>query len=491
MRSCGMCPCGGIRAANSAHGEPDMSTIRFKRSPAVASLALLLSVLEGDASAFEIQTHRLINITATTESAALQSFLVNHVGMVRGINEPLNEKAVWIWIELGGMAEDRFDGNEFFGGLTRAARHFHTPRLPWDRSGLDIQGFPRFESSVRWAQLPDQGVTGRAAWTDARTAFFKAATGTSDSGRQAAYAEAFQFVGQLMHLVADLAQPAHTRNDSHPLGDDFEKFMASTPNQSLITGFKTFDASILQVPTNDAVARIPVARIWDTDRYDGSNPPDESSSATFGLAEFSSANFFSPDTISHTAYADPVLPLPGLNLLDLASIERYLTGENRPYRGKSGFGVRVEHMVAEGTFFRFLPPFVHNVVLDDLVFQTYAGHLLPRAIGYSAGLLEYFFRGRIEIAPPTRFAYGLAAYQPGNAGAFTRLRFRVRNATPNEAAGAGEMRAVVQYRTPVSGANLIDDPLAEISSQRVVAVSRPLTGVALTDTFLEVGFDFG
>ena len=115
----------------------------------------------------------------------------------------------------------------FAGGLTRSARHFHTPRLPWDRSGLDIPLLPRFESSVRWAQLPDQGYTGRAAWKDARTAFFDAATGTSDSGRQQSYADTFRIVGQLMHLVADLAQPAHTRNDSHILGDDFETFMAS------------------------------------------------------------------------------------------------------------------------------------------------------------------------------------------------------------------------------------------------------------------------
>ena len=147
-------------------------------------------------------------------------------------------------------------------------------------------------------------------------------------------------------------------------------------------------------------------------------------------------------------------------------------------------------MVAEGIFFRFLPPFVHNVVLDDLVFQNYAAHLLPRAIGYSAGLLDYFFRGRIEIAPPARFAYGLAAYQPGNAGTFTKLRFKVRNATPNEATGSGEMIAVAQYRTALTGANLIDDPNASISSQLFFAVSKPLTAVALTDAFQEFTFDF-
>ncbi len=129
-------------------------------------------------------------------------------------------------------------------------------------------------------------------------------------------------------------------------------------------------------------------------------------------------------------------------------------------------------------------------MLDDLVFQNYAAHLLPRAIGYSAGLLDYFFRGRIEIAPPARFAYGLSAYQPGNAGTFTKLRFKVRNATPNEATGSGQMIAVAQYRRALTGANLIDDPNAEISSQLFFAVSQPLTGVTLTESFQEFIFDF-
>jgi hypothetical protein len=130
-------------------------------------------------------------------------------------------------------------------------------------------------------------------------------------------------------------------------------------------------------------------------------------------------------------------------------------------------------------------------VLDDLVFQNYAAHLLPRAIGYAAGLLDYFFRGRIEIAPPARFAYGLAAYQPGNAGAFSKLRFKVRNATPNEATGSGQLIAVAQYRRALGGADLIDNPHAEISSQRFFAVSEPLTAVALTESFQEFTFDFG
>src|SRR5262249_33336524 len=186
--------------------------------------------------------------------------------------------------------EDEFRNVELLGGLMRSPQHFHTPLLPWDRSGLDLPLLPRFESSIRWAQSPDQGFTGRSAWKDARAALSRAATGNTEEGRQQAYADTFRILGQLMHLVVDMASVAHTRNDSHLPGDDFETFMAVRTNESLITGFKGFDPRILQAPTGDPVAMIPVARIWDTDRYDGTNPPGETGSAGFGLAEISSAN---------------------------------------------------------------------------------------------------------------------------------------------------------------------------------------------------------
>jgi hypothetical protein len=52
------------------------------------------------------------------------------------------------------------------------------------------------------------------------------------------------------------------------------------------------------------------------------------------------------------------------------------------------------------------------------------------------------------------------------------------------------MIAVAQYRRALTGANLIDDPNGEISSQLFFAVSQPLTAVALTESFQEFTFDF-
>ena len=50
------------------------------------------------------------------------------------------------------------------------------------------------------------------------------------------------------------------------------------------------------VPIPDEIAKVPVARLWDTDRYDGTNP-DVTLSTTIGLAEYTNANFFSDNTI--------------------------------------------------------------------------------------------------------------------------------------------------------------------------------------------------
>jgi hypothetical protein len=73
---------------------------------------------------------------------------------------------------------------------------------------------------------------------------------------------------------------------------------------------------------------------------------------------------------------------------------------NRRYWRKTGPGVEVQHLatVSRLEFFRKLlgegPPVAGG--LDPVVHGEYARHLVPRAVGYSAGLLNYFFRGRLQ-----------------------------------------------------------------------------------------------
>src|SRR5512144_2384452 len=122
----------------------------------VAIVSFVLSVAPC-ASAFETSTHRLLNEEAVARSLTFGEYLARDLHFVRGVLEPLNGRTVVNWIGDGGIAEDQLLGLETLGGLTRSARHFHTPLLSWDQSGLNLPPLPRFESSVRWAQS-DQGI---------------------------------------------------------------------------------------------------------------------------------------------------------------------------------------------------------------------------------------------------------------------------------------------------------------------------------------------
>jgi Tol biopolymer transport system component len=69
-------------------------------------------------------------------------------------------------------------------------------------------------------------------------------------------------------------------------------------------------------------------------------------------------------------------------------------------------------------------PLVFNrtFVIDDECAREYANNLLPRAIGYSAALLDYFFRGRMEIKNPF--------VNIGSDLTVTGIEFEVKNITP-------------------------------------------------------------
>ena len=87
---------------------------------------------------------------------------------------------------------------------------------------------------------------------------------------------------------------------------------------------------------------------------------------------------------------------------------------------------------------------VFSKVLDDKVYEEYASKLLPRAVGYSGGVLKYFFRGNIEITLPDSGVYA----QTGNPDdGFTEVKLNARNITPNdEEMKDGTIELVVKYK---------------------------------------------
>ncbi|MBI3455804.1 MAG: hypothetical protein HY002_08450 [Candidatus Rokubacteria bacterium] len=396
--------------------------------------------------------------------STFDSYLRQQLGFAGGLEQVFQNRAAREWVRRGGAAEDEFLGNEILGAALRSINHFHNPRLTWDRAGLDAVSLcPPFilrgEASVRWAQDPDQGISGRAAWGDARQSFYEALTGplkTGDTGRDAAFARTFQILGQQMHLLADLAVPAHTRNDAHcPFPDGFEHWAARNP--ALVAGViagppvqpdKAIFAVGVPIP-NEEIARVPVARLWDSDQYDAN--PDITRSPTIGLAEYTNANFFS----DHTIFSEN-LPFPARTsvALRLQPEEAPGTGgELRRYFEKVADGeAPIDHLAVPGALYSYLPDALkdQNIGLDAKVFADYAAKLLPRAVAYSAGLLDYFFRGRLE-----------GQVEVGTDG-ITRLR--VVNRTPDEWMPTGTLAlyydAADGSRRPLLAPTLLPAPLA-------------------------------
>ena len=378
---------------------------------AVKVLTMAFFCIGSDAWAFDVETHGNLNRRAA-ELSAVDNSLKTRLGLVDGLVHRVNGEQVREWIRKGGAAEDEFLGSEKLGALFRSRHHFHNPLLPWDQAGLNSTSVcPPFvlrgEASVSWAQNRDQGVSGKAAWGDARDAFYNALTRASKSGedgRDRHWADTFRILGQQAHLVADLAVPAHTRNDQHcPEPDGFEDWAARNRElaQGLIAAPLTkLDVSIFKVgaPIADPIARAPIARLWDTDRYTPElNNPDVTLNPPIGLAEYTNANFFSDDTVF-----SPSLPFPAVTSVDLKPQPEEAPrtgGERRRYFTKDRHGQKIDHLAVPSALYRFLSDALRDrkAGLDDKVFHDYANHLLPRAVGYSAALLDYFFRGALTV----------------------------------------------------------------------------------------------
>ncbi|HYC92442.1 MAG TPA: hypothetical protein VEO54_24765 [Thermoanaerobaculia bacterium] len=70
--------------------------------------------------------------------------------------------------------------------------------------------------------------------------------------------------------------------------------------------------------------------------------------------------------------------------------------------------------------------------------------LMPRAIGYSAGIVNHFLRGKLEISKPQTGPYAVADQAAGEG--FKKVRATVKNVTPNEALQEGSIRAIMKFR---------------------------------------------
>jgi hypothetical protein len=376
-----------------------MRTYRRSRIFPVAVLAILAST---PLSGLNVEAHRLINRRAAETLASFNDVLRYGAGFSHGRETRLRGRTILEWLEEGGVREDDW---------LRFLRHFHDPLKSWETAGLDL-GISRHQSSIRWMQDLHQGglsTGGFASWSDARRLYYEALVEPDSTQREALWAHLFLALGQVMHLVVDASVPEHTRNDPHPFGgftssSSYEYWVSaqhSTPELTatfmarFLSSPISFIPDILQVPvpSSEEIARVPVARLIDADRYDGGNPGvDPRAPVSAGLAEIANANFYSENRF-HGAYPSPTdSGLIRVNLNTPAGrVRRYFS---RPAgRGLLPANPLRAECVSE-EYGTEAPPYP---CVDGAVWSQVAAHMLPRAVGYASGVLDYFFRGSLAV----------------------------------------------------------------------------------------------
>ncbi len=160
------------------------------------------------------------------------------LGYTSGLSEKLkwNNKtqSVLLWLQEGALLEDAGNIVDLGLGRARSYNHFHNPLKPWDSAGLNDyyivpNPYPPFipitysmsgESALLWAQDQEYQkkytkLEGDQTWQATRNYFYTALTGKTDTERQENFARTFKGLGHQMHLIQDMAVPAHVRNDAH------------------------------------------------------------------------------------------------------------------------------------------------------------------------------------------------------------------------------------------------------------------------------------
>ena len=288
----------------------------------------------------------------------------------------------------------------------------------------------------------------------------------------------FRSLGQIVHLVQDMGQPEHTRNDQHlfPIGagaDLYEQWSWANLIDSKIenadayfTGYNT-----VVLPTFGQY-------FHDTDGR--------------GMADYSNRNFVTQDTnySDKTASKCFKYDAPELDLAvpRLVLVTEHPLDDNGVQFEQVLFETIYESLVFDAYTETTLTDGYHTVLsafdaetkkydpakavysLNDSSYQTRAGLLVPRAVGYSAGLIDHFFRGRID-AQWQKLSTGPYAYE-----------LSIRN-SGSEAIGPDAKLSLVYRATPeYFGRTNSDDTAVVFWNEPLASLVPGFAGIAPGET---------
>jgi len=417
-------------------------------------------------------THKLLSLKAIDNSMLGKDFdLLYRFGFTFRWNTSfLFDNSAYSFRELVGYGAINEDDAWALGVLkSRSDNHFHNPQKTFDEAFLtDIEltwGNPL--SSILWAQnqpIQEEYVQGNNTWQFARDELFGGITATEISQRNQHFANMFKALGHQIHLIEDMAVPDHVRNDSHYEKDlwgageggalKYGEYRCieywALHNESLVYQYSDLcekpDDSLLKgeaVGAPSGYTLRPISRLVDINALKHNSFLESGTVA--GLAEYTNSNFFSENTIP---FDDPSekhsFLFPRSEALEKVKVLRKIGDWDyyARYYNKVGEGEKVDYFLRRDTIWGLLQN--DSGFLDAKSHEAYAAKLIPKAVGYSAAMLDYFFRGKLEVALPDD---GVFSFIDENNTAFTRIKLKVRNVTPDEKlVSNGTMQLIVRYR---------------------------------------------
>ena len=410
---------------------------------AVAVLSLSISVL-----AYEQPTHRRMS-EAAYDISILKSdpSLIQRLGFsessfeeITSLNEAENLISARVWVSDGAYHED--EG-------ARSLSHFYNPI---SNSALSVAIPFGGEPSPDWVLTSPSNDNNYGHAVDLYLDFLKTPPSALNNDRKAALNNVFFTLGHVIHHIEDMAQPEHVRNDQHLIIPGLEIGPISFPDlrvdpsyyeeYSLTESLRDeSEFNELMNAANQPVHLLKARDYWDSESLDG-------------LAEFTNSNFVSNDTNfildGSMMRVDTRFPLPTPDQITSKPLSSLLSknGEGLALCAKliadfpqfngsdpSSFctldfintivigkypvestindqastvsffnrrlekaGKRVRVCTTQGGDRTCLPPEAELVTtLNRFNFEAGYPFLIPRAVNYSAGMLNHFFRGKLLI----------------------------------------------------------------------------------------------
>jgi hypothetical protein len=279
------------------------------------------------------------------------------------------------------------------------------------------------------------------SWPNARYYEWLGLTATDRNDRFNYLTNMFRAVGQVMHLVEDLSQPQHVRNEQH-----VDPFVANSWKEQHdpwaspievygrqnVTNLNYGDGSMLDWR---GAGFTKLEDFWDRHLYNGSAAAltaAENGGAQLGLAEWCNGNFLgdrhsyaeyfparnsdgTPDIMWYP-YPSLFTSTPYLQHGAFVDSVKLKNGQwrNRYYLPKTGDGIQVNHFSTVSWFGAEFPNKIFSVatsIRDDNVLKDYHDAFIPKAVQYSAGLVDYFFRGTMDVSVSvdanTNYTFGI------------------------------------------------------------------------------------